>query len=135
MRRLRLPVCTLIGICLLMAVAGSCRGESAITLRLKDIARIEGVRDNQLTGVGLVVGLNGTGDSAKTLANIEMVVNVLERHGIKVDKDGLKVRNIAAVMLTANLPPFLRSGDRLDVQVSSFGDAKSLQGGFYSSHR
>ncbi|HHZ20337.1 MAG TPA: flagellar basal body P-ring protein FlgI [Firmicutes bacterium] len=112
-----------------MAVAGSCRGESAITLRLKDIARIEGVRDNQLTGVGLVVGLNGTGDSAKTLANIEMVVNVLERHGIKVDKDGLKVRNIAAVMLTANLPPFLRSGDRLDVQVSSFGDAKSLQGG------
>lgn len=116
-------------ILLLVVTAGPCQGQTAVSLRLKDIARIEGVRDNQLTGVGLVVGLNGTGDSARTLANVEMVVNTLERHGIKVNKNELKVRNIAAVMLTANLPPFLRNGDRLDVQVSSFGDAKSLQGG------
>lgn len=100
-----------------------------LTMRLKDVARIEGVRNNQLTGLGLVVGLNGTGDTNRALANIEMVVNVLARHGIQVDQNQLKVRNIAAVMLTANLPPFLRSGDTLDVQVASFGDAKSLQGG------
>lgn len=105
------------------------RGESPIALRLKDIARIEGVRDNQLTGVGLVVGLNGTGDSNKAQANIQMVVNVLARNGITVNASDLKIKNVAAVMLTANLPAFLRNGDRLDVEVSSFGDAKSLLGG------
>jgi flagellar P-ring protein precursor FlgI len=105
------------------------RGESPVSLRLKDIARIEGVRDNQLTGVGLVVGLNGTGDSNKAQANIQMVVNVLARNGINVRASDLKIKNVAAVVLTANLPAFLRSGDRVDVEVSSFGDAKSLLGG------
>jgi flagellar P-ring protein precursor FlgI len=105
------------------------RAEKTLTLRLKDLARIEGVRDNQLTGLGLVVGLNGTGDSNKTVANIQMIVNILDRHGIQVDPKDLKVKNIAAVMITAMLPSYLRNGDRLDVQVSSFGDAKSLQGG------
>lgn len=129
MLRMKLPVWMVIGSLLLLLMAGPCQGQNTVSLRLKDIARIEGVRDNQLTGVGLVVGLNGTGDSARTLANIDMVMSVLKRHGIEVDQEKLKVRNIAAVMLTANLPSFLRSGDRLDVQVSSFGDAKSLQGG------
>lgn len=124
---------TALGIMLVISLAWTVispvNAEKSVTMRLKDVARIEGVRNNQLTGLGLVVGLNGTGDSNKTLANIEMVVNVLARHGIQVDQNQLKVRNIAAVMLTANLPPFLRSGDTLDVQVASFGDSKSLQGG------
>lgn len=123
-----------ISLAILAVFLGTCglstvRGEKPISLRLKDIARIEGVRDNQLTGVGLIIGLNGTGDTNKTIANIQMVVNVLARNGITVSAADLKIKNVAAVILTANLPPFLRNGDRMDVSVSSFGDAKSLLGG------
>ncbi|HEY8463936.1 MAG TPA: flagellar basal body P-ring protein FlgI [Bacillota bacterium] len=98
-----------------------------VVTRIKDIARLQGVRNNQLNGMGLVVGLNGTGDSSK--ANAQMVANVLDKWGIKVDVASLKVKNIAAVMITATLPPYLHQGDTLDVQVASLGDAKSLQGG------
>ncbi|NLA58041.1 MAG: flagellar basal body P-ring protein FlgI [Firmicutes bacterium] len=98
------------------------------TVRLKDIARFDGVRENQLTGLGLVVGLDGTGDSRGVA--IRMVANMLTRFGIDVDATDVRTRNVAAVMVTANLPPFARIGDRLDVTVSSIGDAKSLQGGF-----
>ncbi|MGI6038572.1 MAG: flagellar basal body P-ring protein FlgI [Limnochordia bacterium] len=99
-------------------------------VRIKDIARVQGVRDNQLVGLGLVVGLNGTGDGRGAVANIQMVVNMLENFGITVDADQLRVRNIAAVMVTATLPTDVRAGDNLDVTVSSLGDARSLQGGF-----
>ncbi|NLJ23976.1 MAG: flagellar basal body P-ring protein FlgI [Firmicutes bacterium] len=98
------------------------------SVRLKDIARFDGIRENQLTGLGLVVGLDGTGDGKG--AGVRMVANMLTRFGVTVDPQELRSRNIAAVMVTANLPPFARAGDRLDVTISSIGDAKSLQGGF-----
>lgn len=97
------------------------------TARIKDIARLQGVRNNQLNGMGLVVGLNGTGDSSK--ANAEVVANALAKWGVRVDASELKVKNIAVVAITANFPPYLHQGDTIDVQVSSVGDAKSLQGG------
>jgi flagellar P-ring protein precursor FlgI len=102
-------------------------GDTSGTTRIKDIARLQGVRSNQLNGMGLVIGLNGTGDSSKT--NAQMVVNVLAKWGIIVAANDLKTKNVAAVVVTANLPPYLHQGDTLDVQVSSIGDAKSLQGG------
>lgn len=98
--------------------------------RIKDLARLAGVRDNQLVGLGLVVGLDGTGDGRGTQANVQMVANMLARFGIGVDQDALRLRNVAAVVVTAELPPFQRPGDRIDVVVSSFGDARSLQGGY-----
>lgn len=98
------------------------------SVRIKDIARFEGIRENQLTGLGLVVGLDGTGDGRG--AGVRMVANMLSRFGITIEPQDLRSRNIAAVMVTANLPPFARVGDQLDVTVSSIGDAKSLQGGF-----
>jgi flagellar P-ring protein precursor FlgI len=99
----------------------------AVAARIKDIARLQGVRNNQLNGMGLVIGLNGTGDSSKV--NVQLAANALAKWGITVDVADLKVKNIAAVMLTATLTPYLHQGDTLDVQVASFGDAKSLQGG------
>ncbi|NLY76222.1 MAG: flagellar basal body P-ring protein FlgI [Firmicutes bacterium] len=95
--------------------------------RVKDIARLQGVRANQLNGMGLVVGLNGTGDSSK--ANAEIVANALAKWGVQVNASDLKVKNIAVVAVTAKFPPYLHQGDTIDVQVSSVGDAKSLQGG------
>lgn len=104
----------------------------ALTVRLKDIASFEGIRDNQLIGYGLVVGLNGTGDSLQNTPYArETMVSMLERLGINVrDKmKDLNSKNVAAVMVTANLPPFSRHGTRIDVSVSAIGNAKSLQGG------
>ena len=97
--------------------------------RIKDIAQIEGVRDNQLVGYGLVVGLNGSGDSASTQFTVQSLVSMMERLGVKVDQTQVKVDNVAAVMVTAVLPPFARAGRSIDVQVSSIGDADSLVGG------
>jgi len=99
-------------------------------VRVKDIARIHGVRDNQIYGLGLVVGLQGTGDSSGSRANVQMIANMLEGFGISVSANDLRMRNIAAVMVTADIPTSVRSGDRIDVTVSSIGDARSLQGGF-----
>lgn len=97
--------------------------------RIKDIALIKGVRGNPVLGYGLVVGLNGTGDNRQTLFTTQSLANLLERQGITVPASAIKVENVAAVMVTASLPPFARSGSRLDVTVSSVGDAESLQGG------
>ena len=97
--------------------------------RIKDIAKVQGVRANQLVGYGLVMGLNGTGDSNKTLEVLQSVTNMLRRFGVTVDQASLKTKNVAAVMVTATLPPFVREGDTIDVTVSSMGDAKSIQGG------
>lgn len=102
--------------------------DSAVT-RLKDVAKVQGVRSNQLVGYGLVVGLNGTGDSNKTLETLQSVANMLRQFGVTIDQAALKTKNVAAVVVTATLPPFVREGDTIDVTVSSMGDAKSIQGG------
>lgn len=94
-----------------------------------DITRIEGIRDNQLMGYGIVIGLAGTGDTNRSQATIQSVANMLENYGIKVFPDQVRSRNLAAVIVTATLPPFAHPGDRIDVTVSSLGDAQSLQGG------
>jgi flagellar P-ring protein precursor FlgI len=103
----------------------------AVTMgaRIKDIAKLKGVRNNQLIGYGLIVGLNGTGDSSSTEFTIQSLVNMLERLGVTVDKDKVEVDNVAAVMVTAELPPFAKPGNTIDVLVSSIGDADNLSGG------
>ena len=97
--------------------------------RIKDIANIRGVRQNQLFGYGLVVGLDGTGDGNKSLFTVQSLSSMLEKMGVTIDPDEIKVKNVAAVMITTDLPPFARAGSRIDVLVSSIGDAKNLQGG------
>ena len=97
--------------------------------RIKDIANIRGVRQNQMVGYGLVVGLDGSGDSGQSEFTQQSLSSLLERMGVTVDPEDLKVKNVAAVMVTADLPPFARSGSQIDVLVSSIGDAKNLQGG------
>jgi flagellar P-ring protein precursor FlgI len=112
----------------LLALASA--SPAGATSRIKDLANIEGVRQNQLIGYGLVVGLNGTGD---TLNNIpftkQSLTAMLERLGVNVRGQTLRTGNVAAVMVTANLPPFGTQGTRVDVTVSALGDSKSLQGG------
>lgn len=98
--------------------------------RIKDIADFEGIRDNPLIGYGLVVGLNGTGDNISSMAfTEESLIGMLERLGVNTRDGKIKSKNIAAVMVTGNLPPFARQGTRIDVTISALGDAKSLQGG------
>ncbi len=104
--------------------------DKELTVRVKDIAEIEGVRSNQLIGYGLIVGLNRTGD--RTQQNIyanQTLQNLLERMGITTTVAAMKPENVATVLVTATLPPFARQGSRIDVNVSSIGDARSLQGG------
>lgn len=102
---------------------------TALAARLKDIADIEGVRGNQLYGFGVVVGLKGTGDGNSSEFTLKSLANMLERIGIRVDPAAIKVKNAAAVIVTATLPAFVRPGTKLDITLSSLGDAKSLQGG------
>jgi len=97
--------------------------------RIKELAYIDGVRNNQLIGYGIVIGLNGTGDKANTIFTTQSLANMLDKMGIKVDPNAIKVKNVAAVMVTANLPPFSKAGTTIDVTVSSIGDATSLLGG------
>lgn len=98
-------------------------------VRIKDIANVEGVRENSLIGYGLVIGLNGTGDKTGTTFTVQTLSSMLNKMGITVDPLLIKVKNVAAVMVTAKLPPFVKMGSRIDVVVSSLGDATSLQGG------
>ena len=105
-------------------------GQAYSASRIKDIADFEGVRENQLVGYGLVVGLNGTGDNIKSITfTKESLISMLDRVGINSRDGQLKSKNVAAVMVTGNLPAFGREGSRIDVMVSALGDAKSLQGG------
>ena len=97
--------------------------------RLKDLAGIEGVRDNQLIGYGLVVGLAGKGDTQQTLFSPQSLANMLERMGVSVPGATLRTKDMAAVMITATLPPFAQTGIRLDVTAAAIGDATTLQGG------
>ncbi len=98
-------------------------------VRIKDIAAFGGVRDNQLIGYGLVVGLSGTGDSKKSDFTIQSMINMLDNMGVGVDKNNLKPKNVAAVMITAQMPVSSKPGSKIDVTVSSLGDAESLLGG------
>lgn len=112
----------IISLTLLLAVPAS-------AARVKDIADLAGVRDNQLMGYGIVVGLNGSGDSAQSQFTVQSIGAMLSRMGIRVDPKSLRTKNAAAVMVTAKLPPFATPGTTIDVIVSSMGDAKSLRGG------
>jgi flagellar P-ring protein precursor FlgI len=102
---------------------------AAGAVRLKEISSVQGVRDNPLIGYGLVVGLMGTGDKNNTQFTVRSLVNMLKRLGVAVTPEKVQVKNVAAVMVTAKLPPFIRPGQKIDALVSSVGDAKSLQGG------
>jgi len=117
----------LLGLICALAVLGEAQ---AATARIKDIVNIEGVRDNQLVGYGLVVGLNGTGDGLDNAPFTKQSLQaMLERMGVNTVGENMRTGNVAAVMVTANLPPFSTQGTRLDVSVASLGDATSLQGG------
>ena len=96
---------------------------------LRDITTIAGVRDNPLVGYSIVVGLNGTGDRRQTLFTTQTLANIMQRMGVQIPANQVRVNNVAAVFVTASLPPFSRPGMALDVTVSSIGDAKSLEGG------
>ncbi len=96
--------------------------------RIKDLIDVEGARDNQLNGYGLVVGLAGTGDS-KIDSTLQTIANALKNYGVNVPMDDIKSGNVAAVMVTAEIPPFVKPGTRIDVTISSIGDSKTLQGG------
>lgn len=102
---------------------------SAHAVRIKDLADIKGVRNNQLVGYGLVVGLDGTGDGKKSKFTIQSLASMLEKMGVTVNPNDIAVSNVAAVMVTAELPPFAKSGGRIDALVNSIGDADNLQGG------
>lgn len=96
---------------------------------LRDIADVEGVRDNQLVGYGLVVGLRGTGDRQQTFFTVQTLANAMKRMGVQISPAQVVVKNVAAVFITSSLPAFARNGMKLDITVSSAGDAKSLEGG------
>lgn len=124
-----LPLLTLL---LLTARCSTLTAQTAnsLTVRVKDIAAIEGVRGNQLIGYGIVIGLNRTGDRVQqNIYARQSLQNLLERMGITVSADSLKPENMATVLVTAELPPFARQGSKIDVTVSSIADARTLQGG------
>jgi flagellar P-ring protein FlgI len=103
--------------------------ETVHSALIRDIATVEGVRDNPVFGYGLVVGLKGTGDRQQTVFTIQTLANVLQRMGVQIPAGTVVVKNVASVFVTATLPPFATPGTRLDVTVSSAGDARSLEGG------
>ncbi len=99
------------------------------SVRLKDIARIDGVRENQLIGYGVVVGLNGSGDKSAAIFSSKAISNMLKEMGISISAKDIKMRNVAAVVVTAQIPPFVRPGTKIDCVVSSIGDATDLSNG------
>src|SRR5438876_42645 len=103
--------------------------EAASTTRLKDVASLQGQNATPMVGYGLVVGLNKTGDKRQTIFSTQTLANMLERFGVSVPPQQIKVENVAAVLVAAELPPYPKSGSRHDIPASSVGDAKSLQGG------
>ncbi len=105
-------------------------GVFSAQIRIKDVTRLQGTGENQLIGYGLVVGLAGTGDTKNAYSTIQSVANMLKNFGVQVTPDQInKIKNVAAVMVSASLPSFTRSGDKIDIVVSSIGDATSLEGG------
>lgn len=129
MNRARKLAPILLVLCLLSSlVLGQTEGQPEA--RIKELAGIVGVRSNVLTGLGVVVGLNGTGDSSRYVAGSAIMAATLQKYGLEISSRDLASRNIAVVTVTAVLPPFAREGDMIDVQVASIGDAKNLQGGY-----
>jgi flagellar P-ring protein precursor FlgI len=124
--RCSVPLSLGIAMCLLLGLS---LARDASAARIKELTSIAGVRDNQLIGYGLVVGLNGTGDGNNTGFSSQTLSTMLRSMGLTIDPTKIRARNAAVVMVTATLPPFARAGGRVDVLVSSIGDAKSLQGG------
>jgi len=114
---------------LLLFCAGTARAGEAVPVKIGDLTTIEGVRENALIGYGMVVGLTLTGDSQQTVFTTQTLANIMQRMGAQIPPATAQVKNVAAVFVTANLPPFARPGTALDVTVSSVGDAKSLEGG------
>lgn len=115
---------------LILSGLSSLRAEDTVhSALIRDIATVEGVRDNDVFGYGLVVGLKGTGDRQQTIFTTQTLVNVLSRMGVQLSASSIMVKNVAAVFVTATLPPFATPGSRIDVTVSSAGDASSLEGG------
>src|SRR5580693_2787605 len=112
---------TLIAVLLFRTVA-TC---FAAATRLKELVTLEGVRDNQLMGYGLVVGLAGTGDRQQTLFSAQSLTNLLERMGLTVSPTAIQVKNTAAAVVTATLPPFAQPGSRIDVTIAAMGDSPS----------
>ena len=114
----------------LVALALTVQGVAANTIRIKDLVEFDGVRGNELVGYGLVVGLNGTGDGLRNAPfTEEIMINILERLGVNVTGEQFRPQNVAAVIVTATLPPFARMGSQIDITVSAIGDADSLLGG------
>ena len=129
-RPTRLVIVAVLAYVLTVVLALALAAAPAGATRIKDMADIQGVRSNQLGGYGLIIGLDGTGDKQQTQFTTQSLASMLERHGVKIaNPNKIKVENVAAVMVTAVLPPFARAGSRIDVLVSSVGDAESLQGG------
>jgi flagellar P-ring protein precursor FlgI len=119
----------LIVVTLIILLAFFSAFSEANDVRIKDVSRVKGFTENQLTGMGLVIGLNGTGDGNQIRFTSQQIANMLNAAGIKHDASAIRTRNVAAVSLSAILPPFARRGSKIDVTVSSMGDAASLQGG------
>jgi len=120
-------ICVILSLCLFV---WSDFEANSVSVRIKDVTTIPEMSSNQLWGMGIVVGLPGTGDSTRLALARQAVSNMLTRmEGLRISPDGLQARNIAAVSVTAELPPFSKAGDQIDVMVSSVGDAKTLSGG------
>ncbi|HUN28313.1 MAG TPA: flagellar basal body P-ring protein FlgI [Alphaproteobacteria bacterium] len=122
---------SLTALILAFACAGSCAWAQATgkPVLVKDIAHVQGVTGNQLVGYGVVVGLQGTGDSTSVIFTSQTIQNILQSFGLTVTQTEVRTRDVAAVIVTATLPPFAHSGDNVDVDVSAMGDSTSLQGG------
>jgi flagellar P-ring protein precursor FlgI len=129
--RLRMMASLALAICgvFLLSVPDADAVKPTRTVLVRDITTIEGVRDNQLVGYGLVVGLHGTGDSQQTIFTVQTLANAMQKMGVLIPPVTSVVKNVAAVFITATLRPFSRPGERLDVTVGSVGDARSLEGG------
>lgn len=126
MRRTALSTVVLL---ILLSLCSQVLAAPLVSTRIKDISKVQGVRTNQLVGYGLVVGLAGTGDSNKSMFTIQSVANMLKSFGVVINPAQIQPKNVAAVMVTAKLPAFVKEGDNIDITVSSMGDAKSLAGG------
>ena len=115
----------------IFAIVGTPAYSQAVgtSVHVKDIAHVQGVTGNQLVGYGVVVGLQGTGDSTSVIFTSQTIQNILQSFGLTVQQNAVRTRDVAAVIVTATLPPFAHSGDNVDVNVSAMGDATSLQGG------
>jgi flagellar P-ring protein precursor FlgI len=119
---------TLLGM-IFLPPAGRAATPEPVQIKIRDLAAVEGVRENPLIGYGMIVGLNGTGDKQQTVFAVQTLAGIMQRMGVQIPASAVRVKNIASVFVTANLPPFARPGTPVDVTVASIGDAKSLEGG------